>query len=207
MGGRRPARQAADRARRLEAVHARHLHVHQHQWVDALARHLDGRTAVDRDVYGQAGALQRLDRDFAVDRVVLCQQQPGATVPPAQFGHGLLAGEGGRAGAGLHAATQVRGEPEGAAPARQAFGTGLVPHQFRQPPGDGQPEAGAAVVVCRRGVGLLEGFEQHGHLFGRDAHARVLHLEAHQQAAALVIQQPGTEPDGAAVGEFTALLA
>jgi hypothetical protein len=62
------------------------------------------------------------------------------------------------------AVLQAGGEPESAALARLALDARVAAHQFRQPPGDRQPEAGAAVLAGGRGVGLLERLEQAGQL-------------------------------------------
>ena len=76
-----------DRGGRLEAVHLRHLHVHQHG-VERLAvvqgRQRLAAVADDHDL--MAPLLQQADRQPLVDRVVLGQQEPQR--PPARSGRG-----------------------------------------------------------------------------------------------------------------------
>ena len=70
------SRAGADRARGLQAVHDRHLHVHQDRVIAALANLLQGFGAVVGEIGVEADALQQLQRDFLVDRVVFDDQQP-----------------------------------------------------------------------------------------------------------------------------------
>ena len=85
-------------ARGFESVHDRHLHVHQHKVV-APARAFEGVAIVNRDIDGQPGAMENLQRDLAIDDVVFDQQQVGAAVASAQHvlrslacGSGVAAG-------------------------------------------------------------------------------------------------------------------
>jgi hypothetical protein len=80
----------ADGAGRLEAVHVRHLHVHQDQVVGGGASLVEGLAAIDGDIDGQLRAVQQVERDLAVDRVVFGQQQAGAAMVQAQRGFGIL---------------------------------------------------------------------------------------------------------------------
>ncbi len=77
-----PARQGADGAGGVQAVHDRHLHVHQDQVVGGGAGLLDGFPAVGRQVDREMDATQQFQRDFPVDGVVFGQQQPGAGRAP-----------------------------------------------------------------------------------------------------------------------------
>ena len=67
-----PAR--ADPARRLEAVHLGHLHVHQHHVVGLALHRLDRLDAVRREVGAIAHLLQQAQRELLVHHVVLGQQ-------------------------------------------------------------------------------------------------------------------------------------
>ena len=69
------------------------------------------------------------------------------------------------------------------ADARGALDLDLPAHGLEQAPGDDEPEARPAESARRRGVELLEGLEQVGHALGRDADARVAHLDLHLVAA------------------------
>jgi hypothetical protein len=174
-----PARQLADAAGGLGAVHAGHLHVHQDQ-VEGLLRHLlHGLQPVGRRRHLQAHVSQQVLHHLAVDGFVFDQQHLPASVALLQRCLG--------AGARLHRSRQLglwrtaqpHGEPEQAALPRLAGGAGVAAHQLRQRARQRQPQPGAAVAARGGGVGLLEGREQlrSGRLRG-DAHAGVLHLEA-----------------------------
>ena len=179
-GQRRAAGQRADGARRLQTVHARHLHIHEDQVVAAATRLLQRLKAVVGDLHLQSDLGQEFHRDFLVDLVVLGQQDASAGR------HGLQAqfGNSGRLGQFFQAElalAETGGKPEGAALAGHALRAGLAAHQARQPPGDGEPEAGAAVAARGGGIDLLEGREQVRDLLRRNADAGVRHFEAHQQ--------------------------
>ena len=75
-----PVRQQADLAGRLQAVHHRHLHVHQDQVVVAAARHRHGFFSVYGPVRLHAHTAQQFHGDFAIDRVVFHQEDPGAAM-------------------------------------------------------------------------------------------------------------------------------
>ena len=68
-------------------------------------------------------------------------------------------------------------EVEGAALADRALDPDPAAHHLHQLRGDGQAQAGAAVLARGGGVGLGEGLEDQPLLFGRDADAGVAHLE------------------------------
>ena len=70
-------------------------------------------------------------------------------------------------------ASKLGREGEGAAPARLAVHGDRAAHQGHQPGGDGQAQAGAAILARGRGVLLFEGPEDLLLFVGRDADARV----------------------------------
>ena len=72
------AGQRADPARRLQPIHHRHLDVHQHRVVIPLLHLVDGNLAIVRLVDLDAFAAQQFGGEFAVDVVVLDQQQARA---------------------------------------------------------------------------------------------------------------------------------
>ncbi len=79
----------ADAARGLEAVHARHVAVHQHQLVVLLREALERLDAVVGDGDFAAEALQHADRDFLVGAVVLDHENAAvaeAVARPGAFG-------------------------------------------------------------------------------------------------------------------------
>ena len=196
-------RQGANGAGGFEAVHVRHLHVHQNQRVSRRARLIQRLPAVGRHIDRQTGTVQQFQRDFTVDRLVFGKQNAGAGVRPAQLRFNALgAGSLHFGGHGTVAALQAGGKPEAAAHPRRTLRTDLAAHQFRQSPGDGQPEAGAAVAARDRGVGLFEGLEQALQLFRLDPDTGVGHREAHQQFAVIIFQQLGAQRNGTPPGEL-----
>src|SRR6266404_3862975 len=64
--------------------------------------------------------------------------------------------------------------------ARIAFDPDLASHQLGQPLAYRQTQSGAAVMTRRRGIHLLEGFEQPVLSVNRDANAGVAHREMDQ---------------------------
>ena len=91
--------EGADRRRRLEPVHDRHHHVHQHQVVGAGRDRADGGLPVGDGGRAVAEALEQAGRDQAVGRVVLGDQHARR--------RGRRLGGGGLVGAG-RAAVMVR---------------------------------------------------------------------------------------------------
>ena len=79
-------------------------------------------------------------------------------------------------GAGI---VQRQVQREHAALAVHAGQFDLAPQQHRQFAADGQAQAGAPVLACGAGVGLLEGLEDQPLLVGRHANAGVFHREGH----------------------------
>ncbi len=102
----------------------------------------------------------------------------------------------------LSAFRQAGGEPEDAAHARLAFRAGGPAHQLGQPSGDGQSQAGAAILARRRIVQLPERIEQARQCFRGDADPGVLHLETHQQIDRTFLQNLRPQDNRAAFGEF-----
>ena len=73
---------------------------------------------------------------------------------------------------------------ERAADAGGAAQLDLAPEEVGQLAADGQPQAGAAELAAGAGVGLLERLEDDALLLGRDADARIRHLEGDDAALA-----------------------
>ena len=185
------ARVGADVAGRFQAVHQRHLHVHQHAVEGGLAQQVERFLAVGRQAHRRAHVFQHLQRDLLVEGVVLHQQDAGV-LERGNDGGGLGGGQ--QFGGGVlhpfdhlrHAGVgnaQPRGEPERAAHARLAAHAHLAAHQLRQLLADGQAEAGAAMFARGGGVGLLERLEQAVDFQLREADAAVAHFEAQQATA------------------------
>ena len=68
-------RELANRLRGLDAVHDRHLHIHEHQIVLSLLYLLERDRPILGEVHQQAGAGQQLHRHLLVQLVVLDDQQ------------------------------------------------------------------------------------------------------------------------------------
>ena len=70
---------------------------------------------------------------------------------------------------------QAGGEEERRADAGSTFEGQVAAHEAGQPAADHQPEPGAAVLPCRRAVGLRERLKQSALLLRRDSDAGVAH--------------------------------
>ena len=73
------ARVGSDDAGRLDAVHDRHLHVHQDDVVVVVADHAQGHLAVFREIDERLGIFELAHGDFLIDLVVLDEQDARAT--------------------------------------------------------------------------------------------------------------------------------
>ena len=76
--------EAADPARRLEAVHLGHLAVHEDHVVGQLRPQLERFDAVRGDVHAAAELAQHAHGDLLVDRVVLGDERASARRLPAR---------------------------------------------------------------------------------------------------------------------------
>ena len=176
MGTRPLFGQGADRGRRLEAVHHRHLHVHQDHVEGSRPTSSTASAAVGGQ-FDRVPALRQDPRDRASDWP--------ACLPPSRIRSGRPSGgncwlaraERGPAGPALRRAAEPGGERERAAVAHLALDADLAAHQFDEPRGDRQAQPRAAVAARGRGVGLGERIEDLRLLLGRHADARVGHRE------------------------------
>ena len=186
----------ADPFGRLEAVHARHLQVHQHD-VEGRRQRLGHRClAVAGHRHAMAGGFQRVAQVDLVDLGVLGQQHResaagGLAVDGTQLRHGFLAGNAER-----HA------EAEGAAMPLLAVDPDRAVHQFAQARADRQPEAGAAELAPDLDVALGECFEDRSLSFGRDADAGIADRDLEVDAAVAFAGHPDTDRDTAFAGEL-----
>src|SRR6185437_15630754 len=187
---------------------------------------------VARQQHLEAAFARQTEQDARIVRVVLDDQQHPVVRPETLAivrnlllsrcrQHYRLEGRGRRGGRrrALVRAARVRGpdiverqvEGEGAAAAGDAAEADLAAEQVRQLATDGKPQAGAAVLTRRTGVGLLERLEDDALLLGWDADARIAHRELHDRrhlAQNRVLGAPATDrsPDvqahAAALGEL-----
>ena len=153
----------------MDAVHARHLNVHQHQIdVSVGKRGERGRPALGGgdDV---APGLKQPDRHLLVHGVVLYEQdRRGRALRSADCSAG-----GGQSLRFRRAAPELGGEGEPAALSRGTLDREAPVHEPHELGGDGQAEPGSAVPASREVVGLGERLEDHVLLVGGDADARI----------------------------------
>ncbi len=91
---------------------------------------------------------------------------------------------------------------EGRSLALHAGNRDFAAHQFDQPFGDGEAQAGAAMSPGRGGVPLLKRLEQKWKCVGRDAHSGVADQELELVQVVLHRRRRHLEGDVAFVGEF-----
>ena len=160
--------QFADFLGQVNAVHPRHVHVHNHQ-IEGVSPSNPGQGLGRRA--GLAGdhppVLGLQDDDAPVGGVVVHDQQ----APPGQAR--LLAAKAGRSLGNRWFGPD--GKMEGRALSGDAFHPHGAAHHLGQSLGDGQAQAGAAVFPGRGGIHLAEGPEQDLQAILRDADARVAH--------------------------------
>ena len=186
MGRQRDQRQArraralllvrADQACGLEAVHLRHLDVHEHD-VEGAREHRGHRLPpVVHERGAMSLALEEAQHQRSVHEVVLGDediQRPQLRreierLPPGRRG----ARQAERSSGGLR---EGRGERERGAGAGLALDPELAAHQRDELRRDRQPEPRPAVLPRGRAVGLRERLEDELLLVLRDADAGVLH--------------------------------
>ncbi|OEZ52482.1 hypothetical protein DUGA6_61160 [Duganella sp. HH105] len=189
--GRRAARllAGADGARGRQAVHLRHLHVHQDQVVAALVRHAQRGGAVAGPLQRVAALVHQQGQQLQVLRHVVGRQHPQRR---QRIGGAL-----GALAAVVAGRLQRQRQVEGGAHALYAFGPQLAAHQRHQLAADGGAQAGAAEAPRHRRVGLREGIEDRLQPLRRDADAGVLHGDPQ-----LALGRAGAQADAAGGGEL-----
>ena len=203
----------ANRGGGLQAIHHRHVQVHQHQVEGPRLEFVQGFAPMVGHLDAQAHLAQDRQRHLLVGGVVLHQQQFGT---PHRGGAHVRADVGqsgcGQGVQGLARIGQLQrqGEPEGAALARAGLDADLPAHQLDQTLADGEPQARATKAPRGGLVGLAEGLKQSRDLLGAQADAGVAHRET-QPPPVLVgrsgrfvgpLQRPHGQPHRAAVGEL-----
>ncbi len=174
-----------------DAVHDRHLHVHQHHVEVLHLQEVQRRLAVVDDGQMHPGRVHDQLHHPLVGGVVLGQQHP-----QARGVQGLV-----RLGHGAGRALLVRQrqvEDEARALPRARLRPDLTAHQLDQRAADGQAQAGAAEAAADRGVGLFEALEQPRLDLVVEADAGVADLEAQGSA----LQRPDPKLDLARLGEL-----
>ena len=178
----------ADRGGQRQPVGIRHSGVEQHQGVrpsagDAVPRASRAASASPTAVgciCQPRSHSSRMRRLVALSSTISTRRSSSGT------GGWTVAGSG---GCGCRPNRAVKGK---VLPRPGSLSTVIAPaHQGHQPGGDGQAQAGAAVLPRGRGVLLLEGPEDPLLLLGRDADARVRDREAQARRSPSVARLAG----------------
>ena len=161
----------ADGGRRLEAVHLRHLHVHEHHVEAFLRERIERRPAAADHRRHVAGLLEQAQHQLLVDHIVLGEQEAQRT-----------AGDGRGAPIG-HPALLLADEP-GAERSDDCRQQVTAPDRLRQERGDAQ------LAVVRAGGSAPGGGEHHDQGGTRSAL-----LQGMAQREAVHIGHPGVDQD------------
>ena len=190
-------------AQGFNAVHLGHLPVDQHQVVGlALLRcpghGLQGCAAIGRGMHLQAQALRNASGNLAGTGVVIHHQHAH-----------VLQGVAFQPAGGLCRVLQAepRREVEFGPLARFAANPDSPAHLLHQRPGDGQPQAGAAIAARGGAVGLAERLEQFVALLGGHANTGVAHPEVQFNAKVIAQVFFNTDDDLAVLGELDGVVA
>ena len=153
---------------------------HQHDVVPAQANRVDGLAAVFHRIGAKSHFFQVCDQKLAIDGIVLGHQRPGVwfTGGCGRAGIDLLVRQiGGLARRGPGTGRQSDLEPKNAAAAQGALNADAPVHQFDQLPGDGQPQAGAAIFAGHRRIHLGEVLKQLAQIRLGNTDAGVLYFD------------------------------
>ena len=96
----------------------------------------------------------------------------------------------------------IRDRPEGAPHTRRALDASLAAHLFGEPPRDGQPQPGTAILARSRIVGLFEGAEQPGQCLGRNTDTGILHRETYKYGLCILLLQAEMQSHVTGFGEL-----
>ena len=187
----------------LDAIHAGHLPVHQHQVIGQLfflgiANHLQGVLAVPGSIDFEAEVLGHAGEDFAGRRVVINHQYAYTDqLISTEYApwHGFL----------LQAEVGV--EVKTGAFTRLRFNPDAALHEFDEVLGDGQPQPGATVFAGGRGIDLAETLEHFAALFGRHADAGIPDPEVQLDVVIGLGNFFNANDDFAGFGKFDGVIA
>ncbi len=188
----------ADRQGQIRPADFRHLLVQQGDAIRIAGRAggsqlPQSRLAVGGGIRAQAGGQQLIADQFAAGLMVVHHQHPDFRQLRA-----VLFGFRGRGFRPL----QPQDKPEGRTSPFHAVDRDDPAHQFHQLPGDGQAQAGSAVLAGHRAVGLIEG-AKNALLFGqRNADAGIAHLELQTVTVRPRFQKDQPQHHFALLGEF-----
>ena len=184
----------------FQAVHLRHVDIHENRVVLPFGGPCDGLSSGVGDVDVGTRALQELERQLLIDRVVLgdeyvfaLQQANGPLLGVlAAFGHFCF---------GARKTNECR-KGEAAAGPHLGLYLNRSAHHFHEAFADGQPQTGAAEAPGGRRFGLLEGFEQAFLLILADAEAGIGNRHLDQQTFGALLLDVGDDANLAVFGEF-----
>ena len=187
----------------FDAVHARHVPVHQQQavgllGVDGLANHFQRFLAAGGHIGLQAEAAHHARQNVARRGVVVHHQHAQA--------HQFVGAEH-APGLGFFLQAKMGMKVKHRSLARRAFRPDASAHELDQIFGDRQPESGTTVFARGGGIGLVEGLEQALALLGRHADTGVLHPKMQFHAVCGPGHGFNSHHDLAAFGEFDGVVA
>ena len=162
----------------LQAVHHRHLDVHQRH-IDRVRPRLENLQrllAVARQGGQRALLPQRPLHQQPVERAVIDHQHPQTGQPGPLIRRRLVAA-GSRGGLPVPRPDERNLEPEGAALAHPALDADGAAHQLDQTAGNDQAQSGAAIAAGAALVGLREGAEQAAYCYRINADTGIPDLE------------------------------
>ena len=185
---------------RFEAVHLRHVAIHENQVEGSGADGGHRLEAVVDDGCVHSQASQQAFHQPLVCVVVLGNEharsrQLGAARPAFADGHH-------RPGLGVRGRFEDDGEPERGAAARTRIDVDLAAHHFDEFLAEGKAESGATKAARGRSFGLNEGFEDPVLLKLADADTCVGDLEAQGRLLDRPADGPGSDDDTPARGEL-----
>ena len=186
-----------------QAVHDRHLDIHQDQIESpgtGFLQQVEGFLPVVGHLRHDADHGKEAFDHFAVESLVIDHQYAGVAIACRR----LRAGGRRVVCRQIFALARLEPQPdtEGGAACRVAAGRDVAIHHFGQMLADRQAEAGAAEFAADRGVGLREGFEQMLKIGFVQADPGVAHGDLQADPLRLPGVHTDIDADAAAGGEF-----
>ena len=178
-----------DSSGRLQTVHDRHLHIHQHQVECFLLQQAECFGSVVGGFDLQARALEQVQGNLPVDGIVLNQENHAATVLLLKLPEGIITVTCLDFDFVLCSGLQRQLEPEAAAASNLALGAACPPHQLDQPAGNGKAQPGAPMFSRDGPVGLFECFENRFQLLCFQARAGVFNLKSDTELVVVLFDQ------------------
>ena len=185
----------------LEAVHPRHLPIHDHDIVWSIS---DGFFHLLQAFFAGSG-----QSDFETERFEhLLENFPGCRIvvhnqcfDPSEVCRRKVASS-----VFFQVDTENSGKKERAADSGSTFHPDMAPHHFHQSVTDGQPQPGAAVLAGNRRVCLGERGEQLQHLFVGHTNAGIAYPEFDFCTICLLLDQFRENHDFTVIGELEGIV-